>query len=224
MRFPYYFLLIPVKAVIKTVWSHYQSCLPFTTDALTCLPPSPRVPGASDGHQRVPTEASGKWLVQPPPREAEAENNWDCPALPQQAAGARVLHLALPWGGGGKASPLIPLPCPNTGPQAHTDTHTHMLYTYTLTPFTYIHTHITHTQIFIFILYYFVIYMNTYINTVCLWLWEQSVKNHAKVEKLRFCVAASRGTFEWLKFNSLCSLGLMLCGKRVSACLQTAIQ
>lgn len=46
--------------------------------------------------------------------------------------------------------------------------------------------------------------MNTYINTVCLWLLDQSVKNHAKVgkNKLHFCVAATHWRSERLKFNS----------------------
>lgn len=83
-----------------------------STDELlfVCLPL--RVPRAPNGHQRMPTEASGERLVQPSSREAEAENNRNCAALPQQTTGARVLHLALPWGGGGKASPLTLPPSP----------------------------------------------------------------------------------------------------------------
>ena len=168
-----------------------QNCILWPDD-LPCLCPSLRVSRSPNRHQRVPTEASGKWLVQPASRAAEAENNWDCPALPEQAAGAWVLHLALPRGGGGEASPLTPLSCPNTGSQAHTATHTHThrypIPTHHLQLCVHTNTHTqTHThRIFIFILYCFVIYMNTYINTVCLWLREQSVKNHAKAEKATF--------------------------------------
>lgn len=83
------------------------------------------------------------------------------------------------WGREGLTYNSTPLSCPNTGTQAHM-THSHAILTHHLQ-----HTW-PHTRIFIFILYYFVIYMNTYINTVCLWLREQSVKNHAKGEKATF--------------------------------------
>ena len=125
-----------------------------------CSPP--RVPCASNCHQLVPTEAPGKWLVQPSSCEAETDNNWGCPALPQQATGAWVLHLALPRGGGRKASPLTPLSCPNTGSQAHTHTtHSYSPPVYHLQLCLHTHTHTYTHRIFIFILYYFVIYMNT---------------------------------------------------------------
>lgn len=68
-----------------------------------------RVSRAPDSHQHVPAKASGKWLVQPASCEAETENNGDCAALPQQTTGAWVLHLTLPWGWRGKASPLMPI-------------------------------------------------------------------------------------------------------------------
>lgn len=81
-----------------------------------------------DCHQHVPAKTSGEWLVQPPPREAETENNRDRAAIPQQATGARVLHITLPRGRGGKASPLKPI-CPVLT-LAHKctlqHTHTHM--------------------------------------------------------------------------------------------------
>lgn len=109
------------------------------------LHPPDRFSCASNGHQRVPTEASGKWLVQPASCEAEAENNWDCPALSQQATGAWVLHLALPRGGRGKAPSLTPLSCPNTGSQAYTTTHTLILHSYTIYNCACAHTH-THTE------------------------------------------------------------------------------
>lgn len=78
---------------------------------LTCFWPSLRISRPPDCHQHVPAKTSGEWLVQPPSREAETENNWDRAAIPQQATGARVLHFTLPRGWGGKASPLKPI-CP----------------------------------------------------------------------------------------------------------------
>lgn len=207
-----------------------------STDELlfVCLPL--RVPRAPNGHQRMPTEASGERLVQPSSREAEAENNRNCAALPQQTTGARVLHLALPWGGGGKASPLTlpplsPVSCPNTGTQAHTTihtcTHTPPLFCTHKPPTTVlVHTQ-THTcthRIFIFILYNFVIYMNTYISTVCLWLLDQSVKNHAKVGKKQttfLCCGYSLKiwTAEVQQWTLLLVFRFTLCGKTISACL-----
>ena len=202
---------------------------------ILCLCASPRVSRATNGHQLVPAKASGKWLVQPASCEAEAENNWDRPALPQQATGARVLHLTLPWGGRGKTSPVMPL-CPNTGSTRtlqHTHTHSYTMLIHHLQMFvvyTTTHTH-THThRIFIFILYCFVIYINTYINTVCLWLQEQRVKNHAKVEKATFlCCSCSlkiwmAEVLHWLSFLILgsCFVGG---GEKKSFCLTlTAIQ
>lgn len=79
-------------------------------------------------------------------------------------------HSSTRLGRGGLTYNSTRLSCLDTGTQTHTQ--------HTLIP-----THrlqnahpISHTRIFIFILYYFVIYMNTYINTVCLWLREQRVK------------------------------------------------
>ena len=115
---------------------------------ILCLCASPRVSRATNGHQLVPAKASGKWLVQPASCEAEAENNWDRPALPQQATGARVLHLTLPWGGRGKTSPVMPL-CPNTGSTRtlqHTHTHSYTMLIHHLQMFVVYTTTHTHTQ------------------------------------------------------------------------------
>ena len=210
-----------------------QNCILWPDD-LPCLCPSLRVSRSPNRHQRVPTEASGKWLVQPASRAAEAENNWDCPALPEQAAGAWVLHLALPRGGGGEASPLTPLSCPNTGSQAHTATHTHThrypipTHHLQLCVHTNTHTHTqtqtqTHTHTESLYLYCTVLlFIWIHISTLSAFDSESKVsKTMPRRKKLHFYVAATRWRFEWLKLNSDClsSFRSMLCGeKRVSAC------
>ncbi len=184
-----------------------------------CLHFSRRFSCAPNCHQCVPTEASGKWLVQSASCEAEAENNWDCPALPQQAAGAWVLHLALPRGGGGKASPLTPPLCPNTGSQAHTATHTYtlFLYSYTIYNCACKHTY-THTQnLYI----YTVLFCYLYQHCLPLTLRAKCQKSMPRWKKLHFYVKGAHWRFEWPRFNSDClwSSRFMLCGKRgVSAC------
>lgn len=154
----------------------------------SCLSPFLRVSRAPDSHQHVPAKAPGKWLVQSASREAETENNWDCAALPQQAARARVLHLTLPRGRGGKASPLRPA-CPvltlaHKCTLQHTHPHIRTHHLQLCVVYTHVHTHTN--RIFIFILYCFVIYVTTYINTVCLWLQKQSVKNMPRWEEATF--------------------------------------
>lgn len=170
------------------------------------FPPFLRVSRAPDSHQHVSEKAPGKWLVQSAPREAETENNWNCAALPQQAARARVLHFTLPRGRGGKASPLMPA-CPvltlaHKCTLQHTHPHIRTHHLQLCVVYTHVHTHTN--RIFIFILYCFVIYVTIYINTVCLWLQKQSVKNHAKMGKSY--ISMLQLLIEWLKFFSDLSL------------------
>lgn len=189
---------------------------PVWSDELLCLHPSPRVSGAPNGHQPVPAKASRKWLVQPASREAEAENNWDCPALPQQATGAWVLHLALPRSGGRKASPLMPLSCPNTGSQAHTTTHTHT-HSYTILihhlQLRVIYTH-THTQnLYIYTVLF--CYLYEYIYQHCLPLTLRA-KCQKPCQGGKSNISMLQPLIEWLKFYSDClsSSRVMLCGKK----------